>query len=152
MKNYKIVFWEITSKINVGYWSLATASSCLICTSIISISGFLLCQSKRGTVLGWRCLSCISITILKLWANLVYVYLWQDVLHHICNSHSRERWRLMQVHSVILGDTSRLIFTHNSFACQVNLIASNDHGCVLILHLVNTLHPGRNRFVGLLVC
>ena len=57
----------------------------------------------------------------------------------------------MEVHLVLLSHSMGLILRYDSLIVQVDLVAHDDHRRVLVLHLVNALHPVRNRLERLLV-
>ena len=58
----------------------------------------------------------------------------------------------MKVHAVLLGDGAYLVLRDDSFFLQIDFVTHDDHGRVLVLHLVDALHPVWDRLKGLLIC
>ena len=57
----------------------------------------------------------------------------------------------MKVHAVLLGDGAYLVLRDDSFFLQIDFVTHDDHGRVLVLHLVDALDPVRDRLVRLVV-
>ena len=58
----------------------------------------------------------------------------------------------MEVHLVLLGYSSCLVLRNDSLVLEIDLVADDDHGRVLVLHLVDARHPVGYRRERLLIC